>query len=136
MLRSTARMGVACCRQLRRVFIGCGCLSVSTFEARTGRLCFLQLQQCFCSYKFGIHVGMQAFYNAVAKHQSIPLRRMKSRSYLAQQMHLQPHQLLVWVAGGRLLQRVPAKIKFFGSAFLWASGTCRNGSFVRSFNPT
>ena len=32
-------------------------------------------------------------------------------------MHLQPHQLLVWVAGGRLLQRVRAKIKFFGSAF-------------------
>ena len=28
-------------------------------------------------------------------------------------MHLQPHQLLVWVAGGRLLQRVRAKIKFF-----------------------
>ena len=35
--------------------------AVSTFEARTGRLCFLQLQQCFCSYKFDIHVGMQAF---------------------------------------------------------------------------
>ena len=35
--------------------------AVSTFEARTGRLCFLQLQQCFCPYKFDIHVGMQAF---------------------------------------------------------------------------
>ena len=77
------------------------------------------------------------FYNAVAKHQSIPLRRIEESfiPYLAQQMHLQPHQLLVWVAGRRLLQRVRAKIKFFGSAFLWASGTCRNGSFVRSFNP-
>ena len=35
---------------------------VSPRLKRGGRLCFLQLQQCFCPYKLGIHVGMQALF--------------------------------------------------------------------------